>query len=125
MRNELLNSPLTNRTEKKSGNVFIEFQNVCKAFDDRVVLNNVSFKVTRGETCVIMGRSGVGKSVSLKHIMGFLKADSGQIIIDCQDVTNFTEQQFDDGISIGRAVRFFDRRREYCVSHGQTGRADA
>jgi phospholipid/cholesterol/gamma-HCH transport system ATP-binding protein len=85
-----------NQIETKDGDVFIEFRNVCKSFDDRVVLDNVSFQVTRGETCVIMGRSGVGKSVSLKHIMGFLKADSGQIIIDGQDVTNFTEQQFEE-----------------------------
>ena len=65
-----------------------------KAFDEHVVLNNVSFKVKRGETCVIMGRSGVGKSVSLKHILGFLKPDAGQIFIDGQDVTNFSEEQF-------------------------------
>lgn len=74
---------------------FFEFRNVCKAFDDRPVLNNVSFQVQRGETCVIMGRSGVGKSVSLKHIMGFLKADSGQVFIDGEDVTDFTEKQFE------------------------------
>lgn len=74
---------------------YFEFRNVTKAFDERVVLNNVSFKVQRGETCVIMGRSGVGKSVSLKHIMGFLKADSGQVFIDGQDVTNFTEAEFE------------------------------
>jgi phospholipid/cholesterol/gamma-HCH transport system ATP-binding protein len=78
-----------------SGN-FFEFQNVTKAFDDRVVLNRVSFTVKRGETCVIMGRSGVGKSVSLKHIMGFLKADSGSIYVDGEDVTNFTEAQFEE-----------------------------
>jgi phospholipid/cholesterol/gamma-HCH transport system ATP-binding protein len=96
MSNELLNNPSTKRIGKTPGEVFIEFRDVCKAFDDRVVLNNVSFKVTRGETCVIMGRSGVGKSVSLKHIMGFLKADSGEIIIDGQDVTNFTEPQFEE-----------------------------
>ena len=73
---------------------YFEFRNVTKAFDDRVVLNNVSFKVKRGETCVIMGRSGVGKSVSLKHIMGFLKADSGQVFIDGRDVTHCTEREF-------------------------------
>ncbi|MGC1903821.1 MAG: ATP-binding cassette domain-containing protein [Candidatus Acidiferrum sp.] len=75
---------------------FFEFRNVCKAFDDHVVLNDVSFRVKKGETCVIMGRSGVGKSVSLKHIMGFLKADSGQIFVDGEDVTNFTERQFEE-----------------------------
>jgi phospholipid/cholesterol/gamma-HCH transport system ATP-binding protein len=73
---------------------FFEFRNLCKAFDERVVLDHVSFTVKRGETCVIMGRSGVGKSVSLKHIMGFLKPDSGQIFIDGEDVTDFSEKQF-------------------------------
>ncbi len=55
-------------SEEKSINYF-EFREVCKSFDERLVLDHVSFTVKRGETCVIMGRSGVGKSVSLKHIM--------------------------------------------------------
>jgi phospholipid/cholesterol/gamma-HCH transport system ATP-binding protein len=76
--------------------IFFEFRDVNKAFDDHVVLNDVSFQVKRGETCVIMGRSGVGKSVSLKHIMGFLKADSGQVIVDGEDVTNYTEREFEE-----------------------------
>ena len=75
---------------------FFEFRDVNKAFDDHVVLNDVSFTVKHGETCVIMGRSGVGKSVSLKHIMGFLKADSGEIIVDGENVTNFTEREFEE-----------------------------
>jgi phospholipid/cholesterol/gamma-HCH transport system ATP-binding protein len=75
---------------------FFEFRDVCKAFDERPVLKDVSFTVKRGETCVIMGRSGVGKSVSLKHIMGFLKPDSGQIIIDGEDVTSFSEAEFEE-----------------------------
>ena len=75
---------------------YFEFREVSKAFDDRVVLNKVSFKVRRGQTCVIMGRSGVGKSVSLKHIMGFLHADSGRVFIDGTDVTDFTERQFEE-----------------------------
>ena len=79
--------------EQPSENYF-EFREVCKAFDERPVLVDVSFKVKRAETCVIMGRSGVGKSVSLKHIMGFLRADSGQVLVDGQDVTNFTERDF-------------------------------
>jgi phospholipid/cholesterol/gamma-HCH transport system ATP-binding protein len=73
---------------------YFEFRDICKAFDQRLVLDHVSFTVKRGETCVIMGRSGVGKSVSLKHIMGFLKPDSGRIFIDGQDVTDFSEKQF-------------------------------
>jgi phospholipid/cholesterol/gamma-HCH transport system ATP-binding protein len=75
---------------------YFEFRDVTKAFDDRVVLKDVSFRVKRAETCVIMGRSGVGKSVSLKHIMGFLKPDSGQVFIDGRDVTNCTERDFEE-----------------------------
>jgi phospholipid/cholesterol/gamma-HCH transport system ATP-binding protein len=75
---------------------FFEFRDVCKAFDERLVLDHVSFAVKKGQTCVIMGRSGVGKSVSLKHIMGFLKADSGRIFIDGRDVTDFSERQFEE-----------------------------
>jgi len=73
---------------------FFEFRDVCKAFDERAVLDHVSFTVKHGETCIIMGRSGVGKSVTLKHIMGFLKADSGRVIVDGEDVTDYTEGQF-------------------------------
>jgi phospholipid/cholesterol/gamma-HCH transport system ATP-binding protein len=79
----------------EAGN-FFEFQDVCKGFDDRLVLNHVSFTVKKGETCVIMGRSGVGKSVSLKHILGFLKPDSGRIFIDGQDVTDLSERDFEE-----------------------------
>jgi phospholipid/cholesterol/gamma-HCH transport system ATP-binding protein len=79
--------------EAKSSNYF-EFREVCKGFDDRLVLNHVTFAVKRGETCVVMGRSGVGKSVSLKHIMGFLKPDSGRIFVDGQDITDFAEEDF-------------------------------
>ncbi|HEY2820990.1 MAG TPA: ATP-binding cassette domain-containing protein [Candidatus Acidoferrum sp.] len=92
-------NPVT-EAEARSGTppptIFFEFRDVNKAFDDHVVLNDVSFQVKRGETCVIMGRSGVGKSVSLKHIMGFLKADSGQVIVDGEDVTNYSEREFEE-----------------------------
>jgi phospholipid/cholesterol/gamma-HCH transport system ATP-binding protein len=83
-----------NSAEPRAEN-FFEFRDVCKSFDDNAVLKNVNFSVKRGETCVIMGRSGVGKSVSLKHIMGFMKADSGRIFVDGQDITDFTELQFE------------------------------
>ena len=73
---------------------YFEFKNVCKAFDDNAVLKDVSFFVEQGETAVIMGRSGVGKSVSLKLLLGFLAPDSGRIIVAGQDVTNWTEAQF-------------------------------
>jgi phospholipid/cholesterol/gamma-HCH transport system ATP-binding protein len=86
----------SSKSAENGAHYYFEFRGVSKAFDERVVLNNVSFKVKRGETCVIMGRSGVGKSVSLKHIMGFLHADSGRIFIDGVDVTDYTERQFEE-----------------------------
>jgi phospholipid/cholesterol/gamma-HCH transport system ATP-binding protein len=70
---------------------FIEFQNVSKAFDDHLVLDDVSFFVDHGETCVIMGRSGVGKSVMLKHILGFLRPDSGRVFVGGEDITDWSE----------------------------------
>jgi ABC-type transporter Mla maintaining outer membrane lipid asymmetry ATPase subunit MlaF len=72
---------------------YIEFREVSKSFDDHVVLDHVSFTVDPGETCVIMGRSGVGKSVTLKHILGFLKPDSGRVIVAGQDITDWTERE--------------------------------
>jgi phospholipid/cholesterol/gamma-HCH transport system ATP-binding protein len=74
---------------------YIEFREVSKAFGDNVVLDRVSFNVVPSETVCILGRSGVGKSVSLGLLMGFLKADSGQVIVAGQDVTNFTEAQME------------------------------
>jgi len=73
---------------------YFEFQNVSKSFDDNAVLKDVSFHVERGETAVLMGRSGVGKSVSLKLLLGFLKPDEGRILIAGKDVTDWNEQQF-------------------------------
>ncbi|HMD31223.1 MAG TPA: ATP-binding cassette domain-containing protein, partial [Candidatus Acidoferrales bacterium] len=72
---------------------FFEFRHVTKAFDDRVVLDDVSFYVNPGETCVILGRSGVGKSVTLKHILGFLQPDEGQVLVAGQDITGWKEEQ--------------------------------
>lgn len=72
---------------------YIEFRQVSKAFGDHVVLDNVSFEVLPGETLCILGRSGVGKSVSLQMIMGFLKPDSGRTIVAYEDITDFDEQQ--------------------------------
>lgn len=72
---------------------FIEFRNVSKAFDDHNVLEDVSFFVDHGETCVIMGRSGVGKSVTLKLLLGFLHADSGRIFVGGHDITDWNEDQ--------------------------------
>ncbi|MBI4473174.1 MAG: ATP-binding cassette domain-containing protein [Acidobacteria bacterium] len=70
---------------------FIEFIDVHKSFDDRVVLDGVSFAVEKGETFAILGPSGVGKTVMLTHAVGLLKPDKGAIIIDGEDITYMTE----------------------------------
>jgi phospholipid/cholesterol/gamma-HCH transport system ATP-binding protein len=72
---------------------YIEFKEVSKAFGDKRVLDEVSFDVLPGETVCILGRSGVGKSVSLHHIMGFLKPDSGRVIVAGEDITDYDEMQ--------------------------------
>ncbi len=71
---------------------YIEFRHVYKTFS-KPVLADVNFFVDSGKTLAIIGRSGVGKSVSLGHIMGFLKPDKGEIIVAYQDITNFTEKE--------------------------------
>jgi len=65
----------------------IEIINLSKTFNDHKVLDNLNLDIRDGETTVIIGRSGVGKSVLLKHIIGIMKADSGQVLIDGIDVT--------------------------------------
>src|SRR3974390_3355094 len=106
---------------------YIDFQNVCKSFGERRVLDNVSFDVHAGETVCILGRSGVGKSVSLHHIMGFLKPDSGRVIVAHEDITHFSEEQMEpvrkkvtmvfqngalfDSLSVGENVAFPLRER--------------
>ncbi len=74
---------------------YIQFQDVSKAFGDKVVLDRVSFDVLPGETVCILGRSGVGKSVALQHIMGFLKPDSGRVIVAGEDITGYNEAQLE------------------------------
>lgn len=71
---------------------YIEFRHVYKTFD-KPVLADSNFFVDAGQTVAIIGRSGVGKSVSLNTIMGFLKPDSGQVIVAHEDITNFSEAE--------------------------------
>jgi phospholipid/cholesterol/gamma-HCH transport system ATP-binding protein len=70
---------------------FIDFEKVTIAFGDRKILDEVSFHVGRGQTLCILGRSGVGKSVSLRILLGFLKADSGSVRVDGQDISSLDE----------------------------------
>ena len=69
----------------------IEFRDVHLSFEDTKILNGISFTVRRGETKIILGRSGGGKSTTIRLILGLLKPDSGQILIDGEDITHYTE----------------------------------
>jgi phospholipid/cholesterol/gamma-HCH transport system ATP-binding protein len=71
----------------------IEFRNVTMIYDGRKVLDDLSFKVMKGETKIILGGSGCGKSTTIKLVLGLIKPDDGQILVDGEDVTNYTEPQ--------------------------------
>src|SRR5690349_3405246 len=106
---------------------YVEFQHVYKSFGDHKVLEDVSFQVFPGETLCILGRSGVGKSVSLHHIMGFLKPDSGRVVVAFEDITEATEAHLErirkkvtmvfqngalfDSLTVGENVAFPLRER--------------
>jgi phospholipid/cholesterol/gamma-HCH transport system ATP-binding protein len=106
---------------------YIVFDDVSKAFGEKCVLDHVSFNVMTGETVCILGRSGVGKSVALQHILGFLKPDSGRIIVAYEDITGYSEEEMErirkkvtmvfqsgalfDSLTVGENVAFPLRER--------------
>jgi phospholipid/cholesterol/gamma-HCH transport system ATP-binding protein len=106
---------------------YIAFEHVSKSFGDLHVLKDVSFFVAPGETLCILGRSGVGKSVSLQILMGFLRADEGRVLVAGEDICGFTEKQLQavrrkvtmvfqngalfDSITVGENVAFPLRER--------------
>jgi phospholipid/cholesterol/gamma-HCH transport system ATP-binding protein len=71
----------------------IEVKNLTKAFDSHLVLDRVSFRVETGESVAIIGRSGGGKSVLLKHLIGLLIPDSGEVLIDGEEICALNERQ--------------------------------
>ena len=71
----------------------IEFKDVHLSFDDRKVLDGLSFTVRRGETKIILGGSGGGKSTTIKLLLGLLKPDEGRIFVDGEDITEYTEAE--------------------------------
>ena len=80
----------------ESGNpqgAYIQFVQVSKSFGEQPVLNDVSFDVRRGEMVAVLGRSGVGKSVTLKHILGFLQPDEGQVLVAGREVSRMAEEE--------------------------------
>jgi len=71
----------------------IEFRHVRKSFNDDIILKEVSFKIARGQTMIILGVSGSGKSTVLKLILGLIRPDSGQILVDDEDITKLNERE--------------------------------
>lgn len=69
----------------------IEFRNVDLAFDDQVILSDVSFKVGRGETRFVLGGSGTGKSTVIKLVLGLIKPDAGRVFVEGEDITDFDD----------------------------------
>jgi len=100
----------------------IEIINLNKSFGRQKVLNDLNLDINKGETTVIIGRSGVGKSVLLKHIIGIMSPDTGQVLVDGIDVTRLRGKQVDlfrlkfgmlfqgaalfDSLSVGENVGF-------------------
>ena len=82
--------------------VIVEAQKVVKTFDGHKVLDELDIKINKGETLAILGKSGTGKSVFLKHIIGLLKPDSGSIYIGAIDIVPLPEEE----ISIIRRMQF-------------------
>ena len=72
----------------------IEFRNIYKSFGAKHVLRNVSLTVDSGKIVFIVGISGAGKSVLVKHLVGLMRPDGGQVILDGQDITNLDEKAF-------------------------------
>jgi phospholipid/cholesterol/gamma-HCH transport system ATP-binding protein len=107
---------------------YIAFEHIDKSFGNFVVLKDVSFSILPGETLCILGRSGVGKSVSLQMLMGFYKPDKGKIMVAGEDICGFTEKQLQevrrkvtmvfqngalfDSITVGENVAFPLRERK-------------
>ena len=71
----------------------IEARNLQKSFDGQLILDDVSFRIENGESVVIIGRSGGGKSVLLKHLIGLLQPDSGDVLIDGENIEAMNERQ--------------------------------
>ena len=72
---------------------YISFASVHKAFGDKKVLRGISFDIRKGETMVVLGGSGSGKSVLIRHVIGLHRPDSGRILVGGADVVNLTERQ--------------------------------
>jgi len=73
--------------------VMIEARDIRKRFGDQQVLDGVNFSIANGESVAIIGRSGAGKSVLLKHLVGLVQPDDGQLLVNGEDIACMTERQ--------------------------------
>ncbi|HEY7789178.1 MAG TPA: ABC transporter ATP-binding protein [Vicinamibacterales bacterium] len=119
----------------------VRFEGVSKSFGDHVVLDDVSFEIPAGSAFCILGRSGTGKSVTLKQVIGLIQPDSGRIFIHGQDITGmesrdltevrrkmgflFQDAALFDSISVGENVAFPLRRHTDLPNHEVLARARA
>jgi len=71
----------------------IEVRDLTKSFGAQLVLDSVGFRIENGESVAIIGRSGSGKSVLLKHLIGLLQPDTGEVLIDGEDIVPMNERQ--------------------------------
>lgn len=83
---------MANFSETVESPLMISIKDVWKSFDDNLVLRGVDLDVRRGDTMVVMGRSGCGKSVLLKLIVGLMKPDSGEVWVDSKEITKLKEK---------------------------------
>ena len=74
----------------------VRFDHVSKAFGTRKVLDDISFEIPKGQAFCLLGRSGTGKSVALRHIIGLVKADSGRVFVEDRDITTLGGRQLAD-----------------------------
>jgi phospholipid/cholesterol/gamma-HCH transport system ATP-binding protein len=119
----------------------VEFRHVTKSFGDRRVLDDVSFAVDSGRSVCILGRSGTGKSVTLKHIIGLMTPDSGRVLVEGQDIGQlesrglsqvrrrigflFQNAALFDSIAVGENVAFPMRRHSTLSDREIRARAGA
>jgi phospholipid/cholesterol/gamma-HCH transport system ATP-binding protein len=75
------------------GDAFVEFEDVHKSFGEKKVLSGISFDVHRGETMVVLGGSGSGKSVLIRHIIGLHRPDRGHVFVDGEDIVDYDEEE--------------------------------
>ena len=83
----------TSDRRRHSRDLFVEFRDVNKAYGNKQVLRGADLKVYRGEVLVILGGSGSGKSVTLRHMLGLEAPDSGRVIVEDEDITDHPEEE--------------------------------